>query len=158
MNYLALIQIIAFYGYVLYVWNKIGIQKSISESWYTLPIDNRNYFVFFAAGSGLPLWAYGMYQYSGLVQMLFVLSGLFMFCISVASTFKASTLNATIHNACTALAISFAFGAIYLQYHDIRHLVAAVVGSLLLLAVKNRVWWIEIWVFTTIITRLILIE
>lgn len=33
---IAIIQIIIFTAYVLFVWLKVGVQKSISESYYTL--------------------------------------------------------------------------------------------------------------------------
>src|SRR5690348_7618163 len=97
MNHLTIIQFFCFFAYVAYVWAKVGVLPSISESWYQLPNGQQNRFVIFAAGVGLPMWAYGIYPLKDEAQMLFMLSGFWMFCISIASMFKVSKMVKLLH-------------------------------------------------------------
>lgn len=154
MNYIVLLQILFFYGYVAYVWFRIGVQKSISNSWYTLP-DKKELFFVFAAGTGLPMWAYSICGFNDYSQFLFAISGFFMTCVGIASMFKSSNLVKYIHYGATVVAIAFAFWAIYAQSQDYYAFLIMLVGILPLLFVKNKIWWIEIWIFAVVILKIL---
>lgn len=160
MNVLAIIQVLFFFGYVAYLWNKFGVLHSISQSWYELkPFKKSHLFNVFAAGVGLPMWAYQIYMGSDVAQMLFAVSGFFMFGLGVASTFRDSKMVSTIHYLCTLFAIGFAFWGLNVQFKDGYFwyiLGGTAVGCALLLLVKNKIWWIELLVFTVLILRLII--
>lgn len=149
-----LLQLLAFLGYVAYVWKRIGVQKSISDSWYQLP-TNKNLFIAFTAGVGLPMWAYSLCGFNDYSQFVFAISGFFMFCIGIASMFKANKMTKYIHFGSTFLAIGFALWGIYAQTLSILPLILIIAaGSIPLLFVKHKIWWIEIWIFAVIIIKI----
>lgn len=149
-----LLQLLAFFGYVIYVWKRIGVQKSISDSWYQLP-DKKSLFTAFTFGVGLPMWAYSAIGFNDYAQFVFAISGFFMACIGIASMFKANKMTKYIHFGSTFLAIGFALWGIYAQSHDWHALLLCAVGTLPLVNVKNKIWWMEIMIFTIIIVKII---
>jgi len=161
MNILAIVQAFFFFGYVAYLWIKLGVIKSISESWYALaPFKKSQLFNVFAAGVSLPMWMFELYIDNGFAQLFFAASAFFMFGLSIASTFKTDKMVSSIHYGCTLFAIGFAILGIKSEFNDpyFWHMFGATaIGTILIaLLCKNKIWWIEIFVFTLIIARLIL--
>ncbi len=149
MNYIALVQAFFFYGYCIYLVKNFGILQSISDSWYK--VKNKWMFNLFASGTGLPFWFYDLDSMDG---MMFVFSGLLMFGLSIASMFKDGDDIKFIHYGCTIGAILFALAGIYIQKETLVPVQLVIIGGVFLLF-KNSIWWIEIWIFTVIISFLL---
>ena len=154
MNPLVLVQATFFIGYIIHVINKVGIQKSISYSWYVIP--NKGMFHAFAAGVGFPMLLYSKYIRDEFTVLLFALAGFFMWFLSVSIVVKQAKYVLIIHYICTFAVIGLTFWGIIRHFNDYSTLITAAIGTIAIaLFGKNKLWWIEIWIFFVIIFKLI---
>ncbi|NJO64026.1 MAG: hypothetical protein HC836_39370 [Richelia sp. RM2_1_2] len=156
MNFLAILQAIAFCGYIIYLWrfNK-GPLTSISSSWYVLqPVHKSHYFNIFCGLVGAPMLAYGDLM-NEQAQHLFVLAGFSMWGLGVASMTKSEKWISILHYVFTIAVILLCFAGIYYQYNDYYYFIAAAVGTIVLAFVPKPLWWIELWIFAVIMSKLI---
>lgn len=149
MTYIVIIQALFFYGYCFYVYKNHGVLRSISDSWYH--VKHKWAFDLFAAGVGLPMWFYGI---EGAAGLLFVVSGLCMFTVTLASMFKQNKVVNRLHYVGTVGAIVFAVLGIYAMQGTWEPIAFILIGFSLI-AFPNHIWWIEVWIFTIIIAYLL---
>jgi len=160
INILAIIQILIFIWYILYIKKNYGILSSISESWYKLKEKNKQaLFNVFASGVGIPMMFYGLLDtISFNSTILFALSGLFLWVVSTASDYKQKMAN-KVHYVGATLSIICGFIGIIIQFNSWWPLIGFILSAVVLkrIKIKNYTWWVEILAFGFIITRLIII-
>ena len=119
--------------YTSFVWIKYGVQRSISESWYTIEPKEKFLFSIFCFGLGLPMWLYD--------SIWFIVAGSLLCFVGSATMFKEKTTG-IIHNigAAGAIVVSLA-GLVTFDIWIPALLMAA--GFVALQKVENKVWWVE---------------
>lgn len=140
------IQFLLFAFYVGFVWIKYGVQKSISDSWYTVNKEENWMFTL--------IFCYG----TGFTQLLqatesafFFFSGAFLVFVGAASDYKTWKVAKWVHY--TGAVGAIVFGC--LGFYEInQNLVfpAVLVSVLLLSSFKNKLWWIEIVTYLIFLT------
>jgi|SRR6478736_5539181 len=151
---LVLLQAFFFVFYIYYVIRTVGVQKSISYSWYVVP--NKGAFDMFTLGVGIPMMIYGAALQNDLAGLSFVLAGFFMCGLGISIVVQQAKYVEIIHYICTGLTIIFSYLGIWLYFHDLIHLLFGAIGIPLILKIhRNKLWWLEIWIFLCIITKLI---
>jgi hypothetical protein len=131
-----LLQWLLFTFYTTYVWIKYGVQKSISESWYTMgKSENWMFTVVFCWGIGVSMFFYD--------SIWFVVGGSFLTFVGAATSFKDRwDTTRYVHNIGASGCITLALAGLAVE-GIWWPAVAMVAGSYLLLKVDNRTWWIE---------------
>lgn len=141
---LTLIQIAFFTFYILYIWTRYGVQKSISDSWYT--VDDGKKWMFtvvlcFAVGI--------LHLFNAAINSLFFFSGTFLCFTGVATAFKDKGITNIVH-------FTGAFGAIVFSLIALCALgiwwtlALNILSVIILYKVRNKVWWMEIVAFYSI--------
>ena len=130
---LVIFQIALFLAYTIFVWATYGVQKSISESWYTLEKKGWLFTIAFSWGLGVSTIFHG--------GVWFFLSGAFLCFVGAATQFKADKNTRGVHNIGTVGSIVFALTALAL--HGIWWPFLPILASLSLIKQNNGVWWIE---------------
>lgn len=147
MKIVVLIQMVLFLIYTGFVVYRYGIQKSISESWYTIgPRFEWMFTMIFCFGIGIMTLFHG--------SVWFFLSGGFLCFVGAATEFKSEKWTRAIHNLGAVGCITF--GLIGLAVAKIWWPFVPVVAAAVLLSKhKNGTWWIETVAFFAIIGGLI---
>jgi len=138
------VMVTVFLAYVIYIWAKYGVQKSISESYYVLPKKENWLFVAFTWLFAFPAMILG-----DSTLMLFAAGGIvFVGAAAAMHTFptRAVHLTAAIGGmilGCIAMVV---------QFH-MWYLIPAILLAMLLALIfdkKHLMWWSEIAIFTAI--------
>jgi hypothetical protein len=137
---IAIIQIILFTLYIAYVWHRVGIQKSISESYYTLA--DEWVFIVFCFTVGILNWFHGNW---------FAVSGWFLCWVGATAHFKKNNFIKQTHNISAITAITLSLIGIYI-YYGIWWLVIPI--ALTFFVKSNRIWWVEVVAFYVILFTL----
>ena len=138
------LMVTVFVAYVLFIWIKYGIQKSISESYYMLPQRWNWLFVAFTWLFAFP----AMYLGNSLL-MLFAGGGI-VFVGAAAAMHLQPTRTWHLTGAIGGMILGCL--AMILQYH-MWYMVAGVAGAVLLaylLDKKHFMWWTEVVIFTAL--------
>ena len=134
--------ITVFISYVLFIWNKYGIQTSISESYYVLPKKENFLFVLFCWLFAFPAMILGNSWW-----MFFAGGGIVWVGANAAMHQKPTRL---IHLIAAISGIILACLAMIFQY-NMWYMVAGIATLIpitYLLDKKHLFWWIEIIIFT----------
>jgi hypothetical protein len=144
MLYLFIFMFTIFVSYVGFIYFVYGIQKSISESYYTLPKNLKFLFTLFCVGFSVPAMILGN-------SLLMFIAGAGICFVGVATDFKWKFME-TIHISAAVAGITASQLAIFFQYGLPWINVAFIVTFIALLAfkVKNSTWWVEIAAFLAI--------
>lgn len=148
--FLYFLMLIVFTTYVGWIWSKYGVLKSISQSYYELPVKLQSLFTFFCWGFAIPAIILGS---SGLM----FLAGSGIAFVGAAAAFQ-ERMTHEVHMIGAVVGILASQLAIIFQY-QMWPIAAAVAGiSLALVALKNpkKIWWIEIAAFLSICLTLAL--
>ena len=135
-----------FISYVLFIWTKYGIQKSISESYYVLPKKENFLFILFCW-----LFAFPAMLLGDSYLMLFAGGGI-VFVGASAAMHTFPTRMAHLIGAIGGMILACL--AMIFQYH-MWYMVAGIAGLIpvaYLLDKKHLFWWIEVMIFTAIST------
>ena len=152
---ITLAQAAIFIAYISFIISKYGVQPSISESFYKLQ-ETRLGFLFTLFCWGL---ASLMIFQSNETTPLFFFSAVGLGFVGTATLFKWSgAMTDKVHGAGAGIGIACGLAGLYFEYHMWEPFVGFILatGALLLLKVKNHIWWIEIMAFIAIITGLLL--
>ena len=132
------IQIFIFTFYLAYVIHKVGVLPSISDSWYKLGEE----FTYFCVALGCTLMFYNSF--------LLFFSGLSLWFVAIAAPFRGEKWVKIIHYSGAVLAILLAL--VYLFNQNIYWPIFLILASMLIK--KNRIWWVEVTAFYSIIINL----
>lgn len=145
---LLIFTIIVFLTYVIGIYSKFGILKSISESVYH--IKHKALFTFFIWGVALPIMIVGS---TGLMFM----AGAFLAFVGASPMFK-EEMEGKVHYVGATGGIALGFAGMILNFG--LWPLAVIQGVFTLCAVlfklKNHTWWIEVLAFILIIIGLII--
>lgn len=141
------IQLTLFIVYIFFVVKRHGVQRSISESWYTLGNDyNWMFTVVFCFGIGVLQLFHG--------SEWFFISGASLCFVGAATAFKGVKTTMIVHN--VGATCSIVFGLIGLAVIGIWWpFIPVAVGAVSLSKIKNSTWWIECVAFFSILGGLI---
>lgn len=151
---LLIISIITFISYISFVWIKFGIQKSISQSYYVLEKFNLQFlFTLFIWSYSIPTLILGLELTSSILMFISAASICF---VGAAAAYKEKLTN-TVHMISAAIGITFCQLSIIFDFHMwYITLIFLLSSSIPLLLSKNKLWWIEIFAFISIIITFIL--
>lgn len=136
-----LFQVFVFFLYIYYVVSKYGVLSSISSSYYAS--GEKRSFQIFCFLIGIPMVFYS--------HPLFMLSAFSLVVVGIADDYTRETSRAVMstHFIGAGLGIVSALTALGVEY-----LILFIIGTIPLIPVKNKIWWIEIWAFIVIMTGL----
>jgi len=142
------VMVSVFISYVLFIWIKYGVQKSISESYYVLPKKQNFLFVLFCWLFAFPAMILG-----NSLLMLFAGGGI-VFVGAAAAMHNMPTR--AWHLTAAIGGMVLACLAMIFQYHMWYMVagIAALIPIAYLLDKKHIMWWIEVMIFTAISTVL----
>ena len=153
---LYLLIITIFFSYVGFIWMKYGIQKSISASYYALPVKINILFTLFCWGFAFPTIILGS-------NVLMFLAGSGIVFVGAASRFKES-ITKPVHMIGAFSAVILSQLSIYLNYelwylNLVFILLSIIILTYSYLKKKNYFfWWIEIFAFLSVIISFYLIK
>lgn len=134
-----IIQLILFTFYITFIWVKYGVQKSISETWYTLQVQDRWLFtIVFSFGVGICQLVHE--------NVYFFISGVFLCLVGVSTDFRSYKLVTFLHYIGAIGTIIFSLlGLWILGIQETSFLVLAI--WICLYKWENWIWWAEIATF-----------
>ena len=146
---LLIIQFSVFFGYVIFIHIKLGQLASISDSYYSLPVNLQFLFPLFTWSMGITLF---LVAYDTKIVWYFVAAG-FISLVGVADQFRLDKLIDRIHVLSATLSVVAAMVGLMYQ-HIFYPFPAAVVILIVLHAAKvqNNIWWMEISSYTLIMS------
>lgn len=145
------ISAIVFLSYVIFIYMKYGVLKSISDSYYKLPKKYNFIFTFFCWGFALPI----MFVNTDSLLLL-IACGAILF-VGAAAGFREPIAGNT-HIVAAYASVILSQAAIYFDYGIISIPIIFVLSYILLMVIKESVqeiWWIEIIAFAMILIVLI---
>jgi len=154
---LVLVLLANFLIYVGFVWIKFGVQKSISDSYYSWTKPWGIIFVLFTWILAWPLFLLGLSFTEGIKLLAFASGGGFGF-VGAASMIRQPSVKkvhmkaAIIGIGSALLMIGFGFGGWYWLIIGIGLIIASLI---FLLKIKNKIWWAEITAFSVIMISLV---
>ncbi len=147
MNHLIIAQIIVTIAYLIYVIRKVGVQYSISNSWYALRLQRKEgYFNAWIASLGILNMCYLSYHYSIPVLLLCFTGGFMLFAVGVFDRFKQSKRWTVGHNISAIGAMIISIISTCIHQHIWWWPLVAIIGLIGLIygtKIKNPVWWME---------------
>ena len=150
VNVFYLIMVSVFTTYIAFIWLKFGIQPSISDSYYILPIKNKFLFTLYCWGIAFPAILVGTFLTG---NVLMFLAGAGIGFVGAATDFKDSIAK-NVHMVAayggvffTQLSIAYDF---HLYYVNAIFLVLALLAYILRNKIGNHIWWQEILAFLAI--------
>ena len=147
MEQVAYLQLLIFTLYIFFVWNKYGILKSISESYYT--IDDEWLFILLCTSLGILHLLYN--------NIYFFIGGSALCFVGATARFKSWSVTKRLHNISAVTAIvSSIMGLYFLGTWFTIIPVILVATALLIIKSKEIIWWVEIASFYSIIVSLII--
>ena len=152
--YITILQGLTFVLYVTFIVNRFGILPSISESWYRLEGLQKSLFTFFC-------WSIGglmLFQTNGDTGYFF-LSGAGLSFVGAATMFKTDEAKSNYVHPIGAVSgiIGAHLGIIFERHIYIPSIIFVIFYlSIILFVKRNKMWWIEIFAFITILIGLFL--
>lgn len=150
---LFIISLVIFAGYLTFIVIKYGPQKSISDSYYSLPVRDRTLiFALFCWGFSFPIMVVGLEQTGNFLSFLAPAGIAF---VGSAAAFNDSKLTYNVHMTSAVLGITASQVAVVVLYHHIFLFITFVVVSTTLVLITKfwkdikYFWWIEIMAFST---------
>lgn len=149
------IAFVIFIRYVQTIWEVYGVQKSISESYYRLLEEDNKYlkylFTFFCWGFAYPILIVAH------TPLMYIATSLIML-VGASPAFKQDKLVKSLHMIGAYGGVGIAMISIWIDFYMWYLTIAFIViaGNLFIFKVKNKIWWIEIIAFLTIVLTLIL--
>jgi hypothetical protein len=145
------IMVVVFVAYVSFIWIKYGVQKSISDSYYRLPEKQKYLFTLFCWGFSIPAIILGN-------CFLMFLAGTGICFVGAAAAFKGNEMEHWVHMAGAYTGVLLSQIAIWNNFDLWSINVAFVAGALpiMLCGIKNKIWYVEILAFTSIMVALAL--
>jgi len=140
-----IIMLVVFISYVSFIRFKYGVQKSISASFYKLPIKQGFLFTLFCWGFAIPAIIIGS-------NGLMFLAGTGIAFVGAAAAFK-QRLTSTVHFLSAGIAITASQLAIIIIYHkpEITGIFLILSLMALLFNKENYIWFAEIFAFISIV-------
>lgn len=150
---LTLIQAFIFCLYIVFIVCKFGILKSISDSWYELKTEKLEFlFTLFC-------WIIGFLMAAQSSTLpFFFFSGAGLCFVGVATSFKLQkSIEKTIHNVGAIICIISALCGLLIENYIWFPMMIFVISYIIieLLNMKNKIWWIEIISFISILSGLL---
>lgn len=150
MTILFFFMLTVFCIYVGYIWDKYGVLPTISDSWYYLPNNQKILFTFFCWAFGFPAIILGE-------TSLMFLAGTGIMFVGAAPAFR-ENLTKNVHNVGATIGVIASQLSIYFDYDllyvNIIFLSIALIFLLFKKWIHNKVWWIEIAAFASIVYAL----
>lgn len=141
-TFLFILMLTVFFSYVGFIWIRYGVQKSISDSYYRLPQKFNYLFTLFCVGFAFPA--------AMLASNLWITPAAMLIClVGVARAFKDNKVWYYAHMFAAYTAVGLSQIGIWV-YYDMWYLTISFIiisGTLYILNVKNKIWWIEILAF-----------
>jgi hypothetical protein len=149
--YIILAQFLFFTYYVIYIWSRYGVQPSISDSWYTVDKGKKWMFpLLFCFVVGF------LNVFHADLHPLFFFSGAGLCFTGVAAAFKDEKMTKNVHYIGATAAVGFSMIGLYLSHVQWPiALEAALIFSINLHEIKNKLWWIEVTSFYFILGGLL---
>jgi len=143
-TFLFILMLTVFISYVTFVIISYGVQPSISESYYKLPQRLKFLFTLFCLLFAIPAIILGD-------NVLMFLAGSGIAFVGAAATFK-DKMTYEVHMIGAYAGVLLSQISIWYNYHMwyITIIFIILSGTLLLLKVKNKIWWSEILAFLSI--------
>ena len=143
-TFLFTLMLTVFISYLTFVVITYGVQTSISESYYRLPKKINFLFTFFCWGFAIPAIILGD-------NALMFLAGSGIAFVGAAAAFKDKMTN-NVHMIGAYGGVLLSQISIWYNYHMwyITIIFIILSGTLLLLKVKNKIWWVEVAAFLSI--------
>ena len=143
-TFLFTLMLTVFISYLTFVVITYGVQTSISESYYRLPKKINFLFTFFCWGFAIPAIILGD-------NALMFLAGSGIAFVGAAAAFKDKMTN-NVHMIGAYGGVLLSQISIWYNYHMwyITIIFIILSGTLLLLKVKNKIWWAECLAFLSI--------
>ena len=146
MSILFYFMLAVFISYVAFIWIKYGIQPSISDSYYILPLHKKFLFILFCFGFAIPAIMIGFSS-----TLMFIAGSLIMF-VGAAPLFKQS-LPHIVHMIGAYGGIIAGELALCTDYHLWPIAACFAILAILLMFIikpKNKIWWVELLAFVSI--------
>ena len=141
---------IMFFGYVIYIWKRYGIQSSVSESYYRLPRNLQWLFTLAAWGYALPAMIIGLdLTGNGLV----FLAGTGIAFVGASPAFKGINMEHTVHVIGALVGITAAQLFLIVEGYWYITLLFAIFSGLAFISkyfYNNFIWWVEILAFLSV--------
>lgn len=138
--------IIVFLSYVLFIWIKYGIQKSISASYYVLPENLRILFSLFCWGFAFPAIILGI----EITPLMFFAGAGICFVGAAPQILEKDVYK--VHMVAAISGIIFSQLAIFFGYHMLwLNILSIILAALSLLSKKYYFWFIELVAFGSIL-------
>jgi hypothetical protein len=141
---------ILFFGYIIFIWKRYGIQSSVSESYYRLPRNLQWLFTIATWGYALPAMIIGLdFTGNGLV----FLAGTGIAFVGASPAFKGIKMEHTVHLIGALVGITAAQLFLIVEGYWYVTLLFAIFSGLAFIIkyfYMNFIWWIEILAFLSI--------
>lgn len=143
-----IVSFVVFSAYVVFIWLRYGVQKSISDSYYRLRGSDKILFTLFCWGFAMPFIISSIEIHS-----LFFFSGAGICFVGAAAAFKDSVNARNVHmiGAYSGVALGFIGLGLIGLFLPIG---IFLLSGIFLIKTKNNIWWIEISAFLIIIVSL----
>jgi hypothetical protein len=155
MKELLLISFLTISTYLIYVAVKYGIQKSISETYYT--IGKKGWFTLIIWGMIIPLMIVGIEITD---SFLIFLGGAAIVFVGASPAFKSESLEKAVHFISSYLGVGFVILATIFTFNFI---ILGIVYAILIaltftqkLKINHHIWWIEISAYLLILIQIII--
>ena len=141
---------ILFFGYVIFIWKRYGIQSSVSESYYRLPRNLQWLFTLATWGYALPAMIIGLdLTGNGIV----FLAGTGIAFVGASPAFKGIKMEHTVHLIGALVGITAAQLFLITEGYWYMTLLFAIFSGLAFIIkyfYNNFIWWVEILAFLSI--------
>lgn len=131
-----------FISYVSFIWIRYGVQKSISDSYYRLPEKSKYLFTYFCWGFAFPA--------AILAHNIWITPAAMLIClVGVARDFKNIKVLKFFHMFAAYTGVLLSQIGIWV-YYDMWYLTISFIiisGTLYILNVKNKIFWVELLAF-----------
>jgi hypothetical protein len=130
-----------------FIWSKYGVLPSISDSYYELPKQINFLFTLFCWGFAFPAMIVGISLTDNFL-MFFATAGICF--VGAAPNFNG--IDGKMHKISAILGVIFSQASIAFDFHMyyVNIIFCALFALILLMKIKNYVWWIELVAFSSL--------
>lgn len=151
---LTIIQCLIFVVYITFIWIKFkGPLLSISDSWYRLGEPLNGLFTLFCFSIGILM----PFHIIGIFPIFFFLSGVGLCFTGAATMFKDDKMTSFVHYLGAIICVVCGLMGIGFELNNWIPIIIFIISTslIILLKIKNYIWWIEITAFICIISGLL---
>lgn len=146
------LSLLTFGGYVDYIWGKYGVQKSISMSIYCLPKNRRWIFTLVLFAFAVPIIIVTQ------DKILMPIAAWLVAGVGAACNILGSKITKTVHMVGAVGGIVLAYFSLFYEYN---YWITIVISAILIIFAliilkKNKIWWVEVIAFLTLLSSLII--